>query len=299
MRVWSLGEVLWDVFGEGREVFGGAPLNVCAHLVRLGHGTRLLSAVGDDARGRRALERMRALGLETDGVQQVMGLPTGTAVVTLNERGEATFGIERPAAYDGWVAGDALLTEAAEHGPDWLYLGTLMQTAPGMEEQTTRLVAAMGRRTRVFYDMNLREGHWNAELVARLTAMTDVLKLNEHEAAELWRLHGNGVFALERFCAEWAGRYGLEAVAVTLGGEGCFVWSGGQGLRVPGFTVKVEDTVGSGDAFAAAFLHGYAAGWERERIARFANALGALVASRAGATPEWAVAEVERMVERG
>ncbi|HEY0565427.1 MAG TPA: PfkB family carbohydrate kinase, partial [Terriglobales bacterium] len=55
-------------------------------------------------------------------------------------------------------------------------------------------------------------------------------------------------------------------------------------------------TVGSGDAFAAALLHGLDQEWEPERIGRFANAAGALVASRSGANPDWTVEECEAMV---
>jgi sugar/nucleoside kinase (ribokinase family) len=60
---------------------------------------------------------------------------------------------------------------------------------------------------------------------------------------------------------------------------------------VPGYKVEVRDTVGAGDAFAAAFLHGYHLGWSTMRTARFANAAGAIVASRAGATPSWSTQE--------
>jgi fructokinase len=56
------------------------------------------------------------------------------------------------------------------------------------------------------------------------------------------------------------------------------------------------DTVGAGDAFAAAFLHGYELQWPRARTAAFANALGALVASRAGATPAWTVDECQQLI---
>ena len=60
----------------------------------------------------------------------------------------------------------------------------------------------------------------------------------------------------------------------------------------PGYPVNVVDTVGAGDAFAAAFLHGLAAGWSAAKTGDFANRLGALVASRAGAVPEWSVGEL-------
>jgi len=57
--------------------------------------------------------------------------------------------------------------------------------------------------------------------------------------------------------------------------------------------VKTADTVGAGDAFAAAFLHGLSSGWDAARTGDYANRLGALVASRAGAIPQWSPDELE------
>jgi len=57
----------------------------------------------------------------------------------------------------------------------------------------------------------------------------------------------------------------------------------------------VADTVGAGDAFAAALLHGLDAGWPALEVADFANRLGALVASRSGGTPEWSLAELRAL----
>ena len=58
-----------------------------------------------------------------------------------------------------------------------------------------------------------------------------------------------------------------------------------------GRTFVAVDTVGAGDAFAAAFLHGLGAGWPTPKVADFANRVGALVASRRGAIPDWTIAE--------
>jgi fructokinase len=300
MKVWSIGEVLWDVFQDG-ERFGGAPLNFCVNLQRMGDAARLLSAVGDDERGRLALETMHALGLNTDGVRVVEELPTGTAVVGHDDRGEPSFVIARPAAFDRVATGEAVLAKAKAAGLDWLYFGTLLQTEGSVERFTTQLAEAVQPEgTRGFYDMNLRTGHWNLELVERLSHFCSVLKLNEVEAQILAELTGalDDPFSLEDFCAGWAERYGIDVICVTLGPEGCLVYERDRAaIRVDGFAVTVKDTVGSGDAFAAAFLHGYHLGWPMVETARFANALGAVVASRAGATPVWSVDEVWAMVK--
>jgi fructokinase len=62
-------------------------------------------------------------------------------------------------------------------------------------------------------------------------------------------------------------------------------------VESPGFPVKVADTIGAGDAFSAAFVHGINAGWAASQIAGFANRVGALVASRPGGTPKWSIDE--------
>jgi fructokinase len=295
MRVWSIGEVLWDVFPD-QERFGGAPLNVCANLQRMGDSATLFSAVGDDERGRLALAKMSALGLDTGHVRVVDTVPTGVSVVRMGEDGEPGYEIPRPAAFDALETGEESLArlerEAAATGLDWLYFGSLLQTSPAIEQFTTQLAQRLSR-TRCMYDMNLRAGHWNLPLVQRLSLLATVVKLNEDEAKTLFALTqpSGTAYSLEEFCRLWTAEHDLDTVCVTLGKDGCAVYQQGELHRFAGYAVVVQDTVGSGDAFAAAFLHGLHQGWPLERSARFANALGALVASRAGATPEWSMDE--------
>lgn len=299
MNVLGIGEVLWDLFPE-EERFGGAALNFCANLQRLGHHATLLSAVGRDRRGELALERMRGLGLSTEGVRQVDRFPTGVALVGHTPSGEPTFDIPRPAAFDDIASVPAIQAMVDAQTIDWLYFGTLLQTGAPAEALTTA-IAASSSRLRCFYDMNLREGHWNLALVERLSRMASILKTNEVEAETLFRLTNppGAEYTVESFCRDWATRFAIDTICVTLGADGCCIYHHGEAARVPGFAVDVADTVGSGDAFAAAFLHGYASGWPTETAGRFANALGALVASRAGATPPWTVAECTALASRG
>jgi fructokinase len=78
-------------------------------------------------------------------------------------------------------------------------------------------------------------------------------------------------------------------ICITLGPEGCCGFAENTIHVVPGFPVVACDTVGLGDAVAAAFLYGYHRGWPIAKISRFAKALGALVASSMGATPAWSI----------
>jgi fructokinase len=141
-----------------------------------------------------------------------------------------------------------------------------------------------------FYDVNLRPGFDSPALVTELLALASVVKLNEAELQAVSRF-GALPSDMEAFCRAGVERYGWKAVCVTLGARGCAVLAGNEFVVADSFPVEVADTVGAGDAFAAAFLHGLSRQWGIEEIAVFANRVGAIVASRAGAMPDWSVAE--------
>jgi fructokinase len=184
-----------------------------------------------------------------------------------------------------------LLARLVALRPDWIYFGTLAQAREENEAILDRIVKRIPD-VKCFFDLNLRKGHWNLPLVHRLSSLAAVLKLNEDEAELLSALTlGEGSFDLEAFCRHWSATHGMKTICVTLGSKGCAVFSYDRLETYEGIKVKVVDTVGAGDAFAAAFLHGFELGWPMERTARFANVVGALVASRAGATPAWTLDE--------
>ena len=290
MNIVSIGEVLWDVIGE-QEYLGGAPLNFSFSSQRLGHKVALISAVGDDRRGERALRTIQKLGLDTDSIRIVEGLATGAAMVSTDHAGNATFVIERPAAFDFIEIEGPTLRRIEEMRPDWIYFGTLAQTTARNVDMLHRLISAITEAQR-FYDINLREGHWNLPLVQQLSRLASIIKLNESEAEVLFRIvYPDELFSVEKFCENWSRDVGAKTICVTLGERGCALWVDGAFRTYSGFLASVRDTVGAGDAFSAALLHGLELGWSTEGTASFANAVGAVVASRAGATPDWTVDE--------
>ena len=291
----SIGEILWDVFAQA-EHLGGAPLNFSAAAQRLGNPVVFLTAVGDDPRGRRAIDSMKALGLSTEFVQAIRERHTGTAQVSTDHAGNASYFIQRPAAFDSLVFDDQCLARIESLRPRWIYFGTLALTNQSTEEILRHTLDRLPD-VDCFYDINLREGHWNLALVKRLSSLASIIKLNETEAETLFRLTcPQAEFSVEQFCRHWSSAYNVESICVTLGGQGCAIFKDNVLLHFGGFAVKVVDTVGAGDAFAAAFLYGYELAWPLERIAAFANALGALVAGRAGATPLWTVDECMQLI---
>jgi fructokinase len=296
MRIVSIGEILWDVIGPS-EYLGGAPLNFAAHACKLGHEVYLISAVGDDERGRKALEAVRQLGIACDFIQTVPGEPTGTAEVELDPSGKPLFHIVRPAAYDFTRISSELRRRIASLQPDWLYCGTLFHTSEHALAATIELMEETPAAQRI-YDVNLRENNWNLTTVEKLASQANVIKLSDSEAEFLdASLDPDEVqSSVRHFCECWCDQYKCRTVCVTFGERGCLVYHDRVFTEAPGVRVNVADTVGAGDAFAAAFVHGMGEGWDMQRCARFANAVAALNASCPGAIPEWSVDEVWQML---
>lgn len=295
MRILSFGEILWDQI-DGHEHLGGAPLNFSVASQRLGGEAFLVSGVGTDRRGNLALKQIREHSLDHIFIQQLPDAPTGVAIVVRNSAGNASFTIPRPAAFDRLSVTPELIQALCQVKPEWIYMGTLAMTT----DSTFQLLQQCRKQlpeTRCFYDMNLRKGHWNLEIVQQLSALASVLKLNDEEAETLFQLSCPGEpFSIEAFCRYWSRVWEIPMICVTRGAKGCSIWDSSEFAEYPGYAIKVADTVGAGDAYSAAFLHGLEQKWSVKEIAAFANATGAIVASRSGATPDWNVEECLQMI---
>jgi fructokinase len=293
LKIISIGELLWDVI-DGTEHIGGAPFNFSVHAARLGHEVIFLSAVGRDQRGERALAIASECGVQTRFIQILDGLPTGVVSVQLDAAGQPHFTIHRPAAYDGLNLTDADFEQLSSFQPDWIYFGTLHQAQPQPRAMTAKLRAACPSASRI-YDVNLRLNSYTNALVLDLMKSADVVKLNEDELRTSVQMFGSGEMTTEDFCRTYSTRHGWQAVCVTRGEKGCALLIGEDYVEVEAYPVKVADAVGTGDAFAAAFVHGLGNNWHPWQIGDYANRLAALVASRSGAVPPWTVEECERM----
>jgi len=293
VNVVSIGEVLWDIVGH-QEHLGGATFNFTAHLSKLGHDVSFISAVGADQRGQRILENMQQLSLSTRYVRVDAQHATGRVTVTLDAAGQPSFVLHRPAAYDFPQLTESQFETLMSHPTDWIYFGTLHQISPDAKALTARLLERIPGARR-FYDVNLRMDSYTPSLVRELMSRATVVKLNDTEVTQICQMFGRPCDSVEEFCRSYAKTFGWEAVCVTCGAKGCVLLIGDQYCEANGYRIDVADTVGAGDAFAAAFVHGMGSGWPAPQIGDFANRVGALVASRPGAIPPWTVEDAKAL----
>jgi fructokinase len=299
MRILSIGEIIWDLLPE-QEHLGGAPLNFAAHARRLGHDSYIFSAVGDDERGPKAIQQVAELRVAVDFIQRIRGVPTGIAAVEIDAEGGPHFAIARPAAYDHVTLSDETLTRIADLQPDWIYFGTLYHTTPSNLAITRRILDTCPTSYCV-YDMNLRTDQWSGELVKELASMASVVKASDDDMrafrpSVVTTTRANLEAEISASESRTWGAPSARVIVITRGAGGAFVNMRGEMATVRGFPIEVADTVGAGDAFTAAFIHALSEQRPIAEAARFANAVGALVASRPGAIPEWNLAEVDALL---
>ncbi|MGV1098312.1 carbohydrate kinase family protein [Thiovibrio sp. JS02] len=275
----SVGEVVWDLFSD-RRVLGGAPMNVAYHLQALGAEVEIVTRVGRDPLGRQTREALAGLNLPLAGVQEDADLATGQVLVTVDADNEPQFEIVAPAAWDNLSLAPALRLVA---GQDFsLVFGTLAQRAAPSRGVIRALAAKAAFR---FYDVNLRPPFTTPELVLASLAEADLVKMNERELFIV-----GGWLQIKKqdkksIAQEIWTRYDLTALAVTAGSGGAWVVAEDGCFQAEAAPVKVIDTVGAGDAFFAALIHGYLRQRPWPEILDLANRRGGYVASRPGATP--------------
>jgi fructokinase len=291
--VLSFGEILWDVIGD-REMIGGAPFNVAAHLARLGTRSFLYSRVGGDHRGTRARHHMVRLGVNDRWLQEDNWRPTGWVDVTLDRSGQPTFRIGPDAAWDAIEAPAAsTVAELRAERFGAIVCGTLAQRAAASRQALAAIRAALPD-VPVFYDVNLRGSETPLERVRETMAGVTILKINREEADAISQgLFGRGCAPRELF-AELNRRYGIRLLLSTRGAEGCEVFADGVDFSLRAEPVAVASAVGAGDAFSAAFLAGWVKGLTLETAATNAGILGAFVA----ASPETVPVYPEELLAR-
>ena len=285
----GLGEALWDVFHD-RKVLGGAPCNFAYHVKALGHEGVPLSRVGRDKRGHELLGALRALGLRTDLIQSDAVHATGEVLVTLDGQGVPDFTVVEDVAWD-YMEPEAAWIAAARQA-DAVCFGTLAQRSPGSRLAIARVLDA-AEQSVLIYDVNFRQQFYSRQIVRESLARTTVLKLNELEVDQMRELLGRSDGEAE-FLRGIMDEFDVALTCVTLGPKGCTLYSREHTVSRGAPAVSVADTVGSGDAFAAALAVKYLQGCPLESIAEGANLLGAYVAGRHGATPRLSAEVIDK-----
>jgi fructokinase len=314
----GLGELLWDLFPKGKQL-GGAPANFAYITALLGDSGIVASRVGDDRLGQEALWHLKSSGLDVSRIQRDLSHPTGTVKVTLDSKGQPEYRITETVAWDFMEFSEDWISLArSAHA---VCFGSLAQRNPVSRAAIRAFLSALPSFAIVIFDVNLRQSYFSADVLRDSARRATVLKLNHEEFPRFLDLlqcplkdSARAVSSPEDYpvsakgnypasvpgdysagasadfadvtAARWLCReFGIRLVCITRGPAGSALVTADSHDEHPGFSVKIADTVGAGDAFTAALVHHALRGSSLAAMNAAANRMGAWVASQEGATP--------------
>lgn len=277
----AFGEILWDLLPDST-IIGGAPFNFVYRLNSLGNKGFIISRVGDDDLGKKALSLVNKMGMSTEFIQIDNEIGTGIVNVFFNESKKHDFTIVRNVAYD-FIRYDESLAELMKTA-DCLCFGSLIQRNDLSRLTLYQLLESFNGVYRL-YDINLRKDCYSKDIINHSLKFADILKLNDEEATELNEILALKADDLHGIGREIMHRYPVHICIITMGEKGALVVSkSGEIIYEPGFRIQMEDSLGAGDAFSAGFIHKLLSGSGLRAACRFGNMLGALVSTQKGAT---------------
>ncbi len=284
----GIGELLWDMLPEGPRL-GGAPANFAVMAGRLGNHAAVLSRIGRDDLGRRAVDLLDPLPADTGFLQVDPMHETGRVTVVLKD-GQPEYVIHQPAAWDSMELSDEWVQLAAR--ADAICFGSLAQRSHESRQTIQTLAAQTSSECVRVFDVNLRTPFYSGEVIQESLELATVVKMNDGEVPQVLDLlgmaadEGLGTGALragaDRLIEEFPS---LRMVAITRGGHGSLLVTREGWHEHAGLPVRVADTIGAGDAFTAAMTHYLLRSADLETLNEAGNRWGSWVASQSGAMP--------------
>ena len=278
----GMGEALWDVLPEGKKI-GGAPANFAYHVSQFGLPSCVVSAIGDDKLGAEIIENFNAKGLQQ--LIETVPYPTGTVQVEIDQAGIPQYEIKENVAWDN-IPYTARLENLAQRTRAVCF-GSLAQRSVVSRTTINRFLDAMPHDNDplVVFDVNLRQGFYNKDILCNSMKRCNILKINDEELVTVSRMFGYPGIDLQDKCWILLGKYNLKMLILTCGINGSYVFTPGNVSFHPTPLVEVADTVGAGDSFTAAFISSILKGKTVPEAHKRAVETSAFVCTQQGAMP--------------
>lgn len=278
----GMGEALWDVLPEGKKI-GGAPANFAYHVSQFGLPSCMVSAIGDDALGKEIIENFTSKGL--DQLIAEVPYPTGTVQVEIDQTGIPLYDIKENVAWDNIPYTKHL--DALAKRTKAVCFGSLAQRNVVSRNTINHFLDTMPKDddSLIVFDVNLRQGFYNKEILCKSMQNCNILKINDEELITVSRMFGYPGIDLQDKCWILLGKYNLKMLILTCGINGSYVFTPGNVSFQPTPKVEVADTVGAGDSFTAAFIASILKGKSVTEAHTIAVKTSAYVCTQKGAMP--------------
>lgn len=286
----GLGEVLWDVFPEGKQL-GGAPANFAYHAGQFGLHSVAVSALGQDDLAQETIEALESKGLRYELPR--VAFPTGTVQIQLDDQGVPTYDICEGVAWDNIPFTPEV--ENIARNARAVCWGSLAQRNEVSRQTIHQFLKATPKDCLKIFDINLRQNFYNEEIIQQSLKMCNVLKINDEELVTIGRLFGYPGLDISNKCWLILGKYNLDMLVLTCGVNGSYVFTPGAMSFVETPKVEVADTVGAGDSFSATFCSAVLNGMPVAEAHKLAVEVSAYVCTQSGAMPVLPTEFVQRV----
>jgi len=274
----QIGVSLEDVTSFSK-FLGGSPTNVAVAAARHGRSAAVITRTGADPFGRFVHKALRGFGVDDRFVSEVENLPTPVTFCEIFPPDNFPLYFYRlPTAPDLQIDTDELDLDTIAAADVFWVTGTGLCEEPS-RSATMAALKARGDHGTTILDLDYRPMFWSSQAEAHehihaAVELVDVAvgNLDECETAVGEREPVRAAAALLDA--------GVDLAVVKQGPAGVLGARRGESVVVPPVPVEVVNGLGAGDAFGGALCHGLLAGWDVERILRFANAAGSVVAGR-------------------
>lgn len=279
-----IGEILFDVFPNYMRL-GGAPFNFAYHLKNFGFNVRFVSKIGMDDAGKKILHTLELARFNLDDLQVDKDHPTGRVNVSLDKSGSPQFDIISDVAYD-YIEFIPEYHSNLINAAEIVYFGSLVQRSVAGYKSLQAFLARKSSKALSLYDINLRPGCYSKAIIEQSLEATDILKLNTDELGKVKQVlssKNNGKDLVYQLMET----HSIRTVSLTKGESGSELFTNHDRFSSePADAIKVVDSVGAGDAYAAMLAAGLLEKWPPQMILERASLFASRVCEIKGAIPD-------------
>ena len=295
-NVLTFGELLYDVYNDV-SVIGGAPFNYSIQLSRLLNNDdklKFITSLGNDELANNAMDFIKKENIDSSLIQINNNYNTGKATVFLNEKKVPDYIIHENAAWDN-IEYNEKIENALKEKYDLFYFNILSQRNECSYNTIKKIYNNINSKYKIC-DVTFRKTYYTKEKIKEALEFINILKINDDELYTIKNIFYPSLENdNEKLLKAINKDFNIEYIFLTLGAEGASVLYEGEYIFRASNKVKVVDTVGAGDSFAAALSYAILNNLDIKKVLDFASTVSEQMVQLKGGTAKYNTLEVKKL----
>ena len=295
-NVLTFGELLYDVYNDV-SVIGGAPFNYSIQLSRLLNNDdklKFITSLGNDELANNAMDFIKKENIDSSLIQINNNYNTGKATVFLNEKKVPDYIIHENDAWDN-IEYNEKIENALKEKYDLFYFNIISQRNECSYKTIKKIYNNINSKYKIC-DVTFRKTYYTKEKIKEALEFINILKINDDELYTIKNIFYPSLENdNEKLLKAINKDFNIEYIFLTLGAEGASVLYEGEYIFRASNKVKVVDTVGAGDSFAAALSYAILNNLDIRKVLDFASTVSEQMVQLKGGTAKYNTLEVKKL----